>query len=100
MKSFKKKLKTPTDCPGTNVDISDAPTQSSKDLNSVRKAEKLPGGVRKKSFNTSVVETESKARLSCDITKPLHRKLRVAAAQDDTTMVAVIEKLIDTGIQS
>jgi len=100
MKPFKKKLKTPTDCPDTNVDVSDDPTQVSKGLGPVKKAEKLPGDVRKKSFSAPVVKTERKARLSCDITRPLHRKLRVAAAKEDTTMVAVIEKLIDTGIQS
>ena len=98
MKPFKRKQN--TDSPVTNVDVSEDPTQISKGLRPVKKAEKLTGGVRKKSFNASVVETESKARLSCDITKPLHRKLRVAAAQDDTTIVAVIERLIDTGIQS
>lgn len=52
----------------------------------------------KKTISTSAKPPEKKARLSCDIAKPLHRRLRMAAVKNDTTIVAIIEKLIEKGI--
>lgn len=42
---------------------------------------------------------ETRTRLSCDIAKPLHRRLRLEAVNNDTTIVAVIEKLIENGTE-
>ena len=36
-----------------------------------------------------------RARLCCDITRDRHRRLRLYAAMNDTTIVRVIERLID-----
>ncbi|TLM63599.1 MAG: hypothetical protein FDZ69_12410 [Deltaproteobacteria bacterium] len=41
--------------------------------------------------------SEERARLSCDISRSLHRRLRMAAAKNDTTIVDLIEKLIEDG---
>lgn len=42
-------------------------------------------------------KSTDKSRLSCDIDKKLHRRLRMAAIQNDTTMLALIEKMIEEG---
>lgn len=41
----------------------------------------------------------ARARLSCDISRVLHRRLRMAAAKNDTTIVALIETLIENGTE-
>lgn len=73
-------------------------SQAQTENKAERQPDKQPRSKEEKLSIKPEANAGEKARLSCDISKRLHRKLRVAAAQDDTTIVAVVEKLIDTGI--
>ena len=58
-------------------------------------AEMPPANPGQAAGGDAATAAEGRARLCCDITRDRHRKLRLYAAMNDTTIVRVVERLID-----